>query len=771
MKKKQIPNKYRPEISVIVPMYNVKNLIGETIASLKRNQCKLEVLLIDDGSSDDTVDQAMLAIDGDKRFTIIRKANSGVSDTRNRGIRRAKGQYIFFCDSDDILADYALDKLYSAAVREKADYVYGGIKKFNSTKIWTIPTHDRTNLFTVGPKNILENPELFQSMSPGGKLIHRDLLQNLQFPQDIHCAEDQVVFFKIFNDAKKIYCIGDYIYFYRERDLDNNERSITQQRDIKAFAFFLDIFSVIEKNRVEIEKNTGLSSVQKNKIIKEYLERAFTFDVWPLFLRVIKFHKNKTSHSITTVINFIDDIESELGHEFINQFPALRYFFLRVLIDNIDHVQIKHYRQYTFLVNRIIGLLSDKTKDACSRYWGTRWNDILKVASSFTYFLKLRIQKRFLRWLNSNQDYIIKNYAFPCFKLLPVQKNKIVFATSTKGKCSANFTALLNELRRTGKNYEIKKFLGLATTFRLNFIRAYHLATAKNIILESYYRPLYNVKCRNDVNIIQIWHACGAFKRFGFSALGQRDANSEDFENMAHSFYTHIVSSSEETALLYQDAFNAPASKMHSIGVPRTDIFFNHKKIKAIRRSILNSYPILENSKTVLYSPTFRGGPNERKNFKLPFNYNLLDTLPNDYKLVIKLHPAVNTDNMRVPDRYKDRIIILSSSDDVNEWMIFCDILITDYSSLIFEYALMDKPIIFYAYDLDEYFDERGFYFDYATYTYGDIVKDQLELRRAILDAEDNKASYVSKKQRFLDKFMASCDGASSKRIIDLLIS
>ncbi|HHF6749333.1 TPA: glycosyltransferase family 2 protein, partial [Haemophilus influenzae] len=265
--KNNAPRNERIDVSIIIPMYNVENLIGETIECLKNNFCKMEVLLIDDGSKDNTVNNAKLAVANDKRFTILRKENSGVSSTRNFGIKKAKGEFIFFCDSDDILEENAIDKLLIAAFAENADYIYGGIKKFNKEKEWTIPVHDKNNLFLQGTKTIDKNTELFLSMSPGAKLIHRSLLKNKFFPEDIHCAEDQVIFFNIFLYAKKIYCIGNYIYKYRERDLENNERSITQQRDIKAFAFFIDILSVIEINRKVLEES-ALTDSQKKLVLK-----------------------------------------------------------------------------------------------------------------------------------------------------------------------------------------------------------------------------------------------------------------------------------------------------------------------------------------------------------------------------------------------------------------------------------------------------------------------------------------------------------------------
>lgn len=758
-------------VSVIVPMYNVENLIAETIQSLKNNFSSIEFLLIDDGSKDNTVLKAKEAIGDDKRFCIIEKTNSGVSDTRNLGIKLARGTYLLFCDSDDLMTDNAIDKLLLSAIGEKADLVLGGIKRFNSTKIWTIPAHDKHNLFTKGHKNIEKNPELFFSMAPYAKLMHKHLIKENFFPKDIHCAEDQVVVFCALTKAKDIYCIGDYIYLYRERDLDKNAQSITQQRDLKAYLFLTDIISVMQICHDNIMNNSNYDLKQKQQIIIKYYERALTFDVYPLFIRVLKHQPDNTDRAFLLIQNFLQSFDDD----FFNQVAGFRYFFLRNLIDKIPLIKLRYFSCYYSLLKTVFGKLSDKTCAACEKHWGKKWFECLafvqkNMASAFFYFIYLKNKKQFFQYLNANQEDIIKNYIFPIYRLLPIDNNKIVFATSTKGKTSGNFTFLLNEIKRKDSTYKIKKFLGYSNSFLRNLSRYYHLATAKNIILESYYRPLYGLNLKKETNCIQIWHACGAFKKFGFSAIGSGDSNSEEFEKNAHKFYTHVVVSSEITGNIYSEAFGVPKHKIYPLGVPRTDIFFNQAKILKIKEQILSGYPNLANTINVLYAPTFRGNPSERTRFSLPFSFEIFDGLPNSYRIIIKLHPVVNIENIKIPKKYQEKVIVLPSSQDVNEWMIFCDILMADYSSLIFEYALLNKPIVFYPYDLDKYFDERGFYFDYYSYTYGEVIKNQQEIVSAILNAKKIMNDFDEQRQSFLDKFMSECYGKSSQKIIDNII-
>lgn len=770
-KKSKVRNK-KPEVSIIVPMYNVEKLVLETIKCLKKNSCSMEVLLIDDGSKDLTVKNVSREISGDKRFKLIRKSNSGVSSTRNLGISLAKGKYIFFSDSDDLLSDYAIDKLLSAANTYKADFVYGGIKKFNSQKTWTTPIHDKYDLFSEGIKSITNNPELFFSLAPSAKLIKRNLIKYNTFPEDIHCAEDQIVVFNILTNAKKIYSIGEYIYFYRERDPDSTQKSITQQQDVKSFEYLQYIYTVMRIVRNNFKNNKQFSDTFSQKeILRQYYERALTFDVWSFFIRTLKHNPKHTKDAFNLTYMFL----SEFDDSFFNYVAGFRYFFLRMLLDNLDYVRAQNFSDYRNLIQFIIDRLYPETKSACERYWGKRWNDVVYLSSasyfsSFKYFLKLRIKKRVCRFINQNQESIIKNYIFPIYRLFPIQKNKIVFATSTKGKASSNFTALLNELKKDKDTYNIKKFLGLSNEFKRNLSRFFHLATADTIILESYYKPLYGLTLNNKTKVIQVWHACGAFKKFGISAIGQEDSNSEEFEKEAHHSYTHVIASSEVTGKLYAEAFGTSMKKVYSFGVPRTDMFFSNYKKTKIQRNILEQYPDLDNTINILYSPTFRGKPSQRTRFKLPFELDIMDKLSKEYKLIIKLHPVVDITTINIPNKYKDRVILLPSNEDVNNWMIFSDILITDYSSLIFEYSLLNKPIVFYAPDFKEYFKERGFYFDYEEYTYGRIAKTSDDLVRAIETANEDMGLFEVKKSTFKSKFMSSCTGTSASKIVDVII-
>ena len=107
----------------------------------------------------------------------------------------------------------------------------------------------------------------------------------------------------------------------------------------------------------------------------------------------------------------------------------------------------------------------------------------------------------------------------------------------------------------------------------------------------------------------------------------------------------------------------------------------------------------------------------------------------------------------------------LTHEREINDLLLIADVLITDYSSVIFEAALLDIHVVFFAYDLEEYIVERDFFYPYEYYTYGSVVFSQEELEEAIIEKND----CFSKKEKFVDYFMKACDGKSTKRVIEMI--
>ncbi|OFD53583.1 putative CDP-glycerol:glycerophosphate glycerophosphotransferase [Bacillus mycoides] len=250
----------------------------------------------------------------------------------------------------------------------------------------------------------------------------------------------------------------------------------------------------------------------------------------------------------------------------------------------------------------------------------------------------------------------------------------------------------------------------------------YHLSTSQYVIVDNYFGSLANVKFKKGVECIQIWHAAGAFKKFGLLApsFKKRSLRAQNrFMNVYQHFHK-IVVGSEELADIYKEAFALSDNNILKTGIPRTDLFFNEQKQQKVKDSIFIVNPNLKSKKVILYAPTFRD--KELVDFDLHLDIDeMYRQLKDEYVLIVKLHPAIRN-RCNYEERYEGFLYDYSLYPNVNDLFLVTDILVTDYSSIPFEFCLLNKPIIFFAYDLKKYMKKRGVIGDYVSDAPGPVV-------------------------------------------------
>ena len=359
--------------------------------------------------------------------------------------------------------------------------------------------------------------------------------------------------------------------------------------------------------------------------------------------------------------------------------------------------------------------------------------------------------------------YII-TYKLFC-KFYKLEKNKVLFLSVSRDSLTGNFQFVYDEISRRN-TYEVNSFLKKSLKDKYGFFERFSLikamATSKYIFLDDFYPMIYAIKLRKGTELIQLWHAMGAYKTVGYSRGSRTGA--PDKHSLTHKNYTGAIVSSESIRKDYAEAFGISIDKVKALGVPRTDIFFDKKYKDNILKKYYKKYPILKKKKVILFAPTFRGSGQKTAHYDfewLDFN-KLKEEFQKDYVCIIKLHPFIKNrpdydfDN---DDFYLD----LTNEREINDLLFLTDILITDYSSVIFEYSFFKKPVIFYVPDLDDYKDSRDFFYDMDKYTYGDVVADFDSLLKTI------KLSKVDKEKikEFHEYFCSACDGNSTKRVVD----
>lgn len=278
------------------------------------------------------------------------------------------------------------------------------------------------------------------------------------------------------------------------------------------------------------------------------------------------------------------------------------------------------------------------------------------------------------------------------------------------------------------------------------------------------------IPLRKGTKIYQLWHACGAFKKFGMSTaeliFGDNRKSLERYPNYGNLSYVTV--SSPEVIWAYEEAMNLKDTKTQVVatGVSRTDVFYDQHFIEQSKAAVYSVCPAAENKKIILYAPTFRGRVAKAESPDCLDIPAMKRALGDEYVLLIKHHPFVKQPPV-VPEDCTDFAMDVTKILEIDQLLCASDVCVSDYSSLIFEYSLFERPMIFFAYDLDDYFDWRGFYYNYDELTPGPVVKETEEIIDYIrhLDTRFDQAQVHA----FKEKFMSSCDGHATDRIMALV--
>lgn len=344
-----------------------------------------------------------------------------------------------------------------------------------------------------------------------------------------------------------------------------------------------------------------------------------------------------------------------------------------------------------------------------------------------------------------------------------IKKNRAAFVSMHNENFNDSLGAVFEEMKKRG-GFEFvfitKRDLdfslsGLPNVFGFFFVKARLLASSKYVFLNDNFLPMGGCNFKKDAVVVQLWHAEGVFKKFGL-AINQppfvREAEKKSNEKLSF-----VVCSSKSVVPFYAQAFGVREENVLPLGSARTDYFFSEENKKKAKENFFSLYPELHGKRLVLYAPTFRDTEEENERLLGMFSQDEFERYAGENTaLLLRLHPQIR------PEKRKTAAAAdVTDYGDVRELALVCDALITDYSSICMDFALLGKKTVFFAFDLERYKADRDFYFDYETYVPGRTVKTAKEAVLALnepLDGERNEA-FV----RFNFDF---ADGRSAGRIV-----
>ncbi|MCQ4035403.1 glycosyltransferase family 2 protein [Kaistella montana] len=331
-----------PKISIIVPYYNAELYLKKCISSiLNQRFFDFELILIDDGSTDQSylISQSFAATDN--RVVLLRKENGGQGTARNYGLDYAKGEYIGFVDSDDYIEPDMYEVLYHNCVNHNAELAICGYKVFRNIKLAP------TNLHTT-PKRVFSKFSLMEtyiltpliSSGPCNKLYSKVLFENVRFPS-LRVAEDAFVLPLIFVNVKTAVYVGKSLYNWNLR-MGSTERSVFTPKHLAAIDAVDSLATIIKKNYTELIQHLPGERV---KVRLSILEHIVISDSYAQYQDIYK----KLLHEIS--------IEIKDSREFFKECP----YILKKALFAINYNLLFRFKvRYVALVKNFIKLLISK---------------------------------------------------------------------------------------------------------------------------------------------------------------------------------------------------------------------------------------------------------------------------------------------------------------------------------------------------------------------------------------------------------------------------
>lgn len=346
-------------------------------------------------------------------------------------------------------------------------------------------------------------------------------------------------------------------------------------------------------------------------------------------------------------------------------------------------------------------------------------------------------------------EHIILPFLYFIFSFQRTDRSLVIFADAHHNSCPYSMALLRHRVRKLGR-YKVRDFyldMGSCSVFKMicfiiSFEKAY--AKAGHVFICDNFLPVSACKKKKGTFVTQLWHSGGLLKKAGYDS---EDTIPGIYKGEVFRNYDLWTVSSPACTDIIKTSMHQPDGVVKPTGISRSDLYFSSKRNERLRAEFFAAYPEAKGKTVVLWAPTFRGNAGQ------PYvvGEEAVEKAFSDdrFFLIKKLHPHMKGSD--APDFPSERLFPAA------------DILITDYSSIVFDYLAYSKPFVFFAPDLDEFLDKRGLYVDYFSFP-TTVAKNSWELRAAAehefryRNADELKECY-----RF---HMSSCDGKATERIL-----
>ncbi len=340
-----------------------------------------------------------------------------------------------------------------------------------------------------------------------------------------------------------------------------------------------------------------------------------------------------------------------------------------------------------------------------------------------------------------------------------VDKNKVIFAEMHSNTLPNSMMAVYDELKASGKDITlyVRDIKDMSWPESISFMKSFmkDYAAAGYVYICSYFLPVSSCKKRDETKVIQLWHSGGLLKKMGYDTL---DDIPKAYKGNVTANYDLVTVSAPICVNYWKKALHLPAGITKPLGLPRTDIYFDKKWQAKCKARFEKIYPEAKGKRVVLYAPSFSGNAASPKAPGLEMGLVKEFAKLDDVYLIVRPHPLMRS----VYPKYFDKRYKEISTDKL---LPAIDVLVTDYSSILFDYSVYKKPFVMFCPDIKEYERSRGFYADPRSFPAPFVTKKD-ELLKCIEDKKYLEKCTDEELEKFYQIYMGSCDGKATKRLI-----
>lgn len=729
------------QISVIIPTFNAKDTIIDTLNSIRNQTFKgnIEVLCIDDCSRDETVEVIKkYTQESDLHIKILKQpANLRQGAARNRGMKEAQGEYIFFLDSDDLIDKNTFEALYQKAnSTTDCDFVLCD---------WTYYYEDKGEVYVNNDLFLFNEwligkqcEKLFQAESyfTVNKLYKTSFLieNGITFGEG-YIYEDLEFYIGTIQNANSIGIISNPFYKVRvspnSTTKSNYNTSVHMDDYLTALSKTLQIFSPRHKESFYM-------------VYKYLFARTLLYSE----KRVPRKYKKKMIAESVKLIN------KRSTKYFVPKNIVLfnQLFFQKRLVQN--------NKIWTIMLVRKL-----QNKRKLDKYYH-RYKKLTTFLSKVFLVEKLKESK-----LNKRRRIRHINKLKLKYKQAPIKQNHVLFMGFDYryiGNSKYLFDYLIKNNRELTINFvtenEAVPHINKIKPRSLEFWKA--LGEAKIVIVESWIPLAFQKK--PDQVWIQLWHGT-PYKKLFFDShekyISKYNRNHKRDKKRDIEKWDYLLADSYGAIDKFNTAFSIPNERVKCFGYPRVQWLKENGDNHSLKQTIKQKLNIPDEKKVIFYAPTWRdyNYKNDRPSFQYLLNLErFANALSDQYVFIVKLH------NMERRGIHVENVIFPATTFETQELLLITDILISDYSSIVFDALPIDMKFYLFINDRERFTESRGSYNDLDTLFEPFTYDDEDKLLRQIIENADNTKhiNYIQLKEKYSNSFSFN----SNKKLTELIM-